>query len=105
MLKEYINYIVEIIMKQRDSYWFKRKLYGWGWTPVTLQGWLLIVIFIGYMIWNSFALDANPEPTAGQITWFFVKTILSVVVLIVICYKKGEKPKWSWGPEKKKEEK
>ncbi len=24
-----------------DRPWFKRKTYGWGWTPVSWQGWLV----------------------------------------------------------------
>ncbi|HZX50161.1 MAG TPA: hypothetical protein VFE94_03385 [Candidatus Paceibacterota bacterium] len=24
------------------GHWFKRKLFGWGWTPVTRQGWAVV---------------------------------------------------------------
>ncbi|HYC83050.1 MAG TPA: hypothetical protein VEB60_00680, partial [Candidatus Paceibacterota bacterium] len=30
--------------------WFKRKLYGWGWTPVTWQGWLAVLAYAGLVI-------------------------------------------------------
>ena len=96
MFKEYIAYIKD----NPNNYWFKRKLYGWGWVPVKWQGWFVIAIFIGLLILNSIPLESKSEPSAGQITWFFIKTILSVAILIFICYKKGEKPKWQWGVSK-----
>jgi hypothetical protein len=37
------------------------------------------------------------EPTCDVLTWFFVRIILIVAVLIAICYKKGESPRWMWG--------
>lgn len=33
MFKNYLDYIRD----NPHGYWFKRKLYGWGWTPVTWQ--------------------------------------------------------------------
>lgn len=73
--------------------WFRRKLYGWGWTPITWQGWMVIIIWI---IFFYFALlMMNHE-------WFknFLFMVLSTFFLIYICYKKGEKPKWQWGKRK-----
>jgi hypothetical protein len=31
----------------KSSYWFKRKRYGWGFTPATWQGWAVV---LGYLI-------------------------------------------------------
>ncbi|MBI1866538.1 MAG: hypothetical protein HY005_01620 [Candidatus Staskawiczbacteria bacterium] len=95
--EEYINYLKD----NPDNYWFKRKLYGWGWTPAKWQGWIILIVFIIFIVLNAIAIDSNPEPDADQLTWFFAKTILSVAILIFICYKKGEKPKWQWGMPKK----
>jgi hypothetical protein len=36
-------------------------------------------------------VDTNP-------TEFLVETAVLVGLLIFICYKKGEKPRWQWGP-------
>lgn len=70
--------------------WFKAKTYGWGWYPVSWEGWLVIfiwVIFFSLSIINT----RNEWPER------LIIIILSVSVLIYICYKKGEKPEWRWG--------
>ncbi|MEK7635349.1 MAG: hypothetical protein AAB446_02900 [Patescibacteria group bacterium] len=78
-----------------EGFWFKRKLYGWGWTPVKWQGWLVILAFVAFLVWNGLSLGS--EPTDTTLTWFFVKIAVAVILLILICYKKGEKPRWQWG--------
>jgi hypothetical protein len=30
--------------------WFVRKKYGWGWTPASWQGWLLIALYILFVL-------------------------------------------------------
>ncbi|HEY5588828.1 MAG TPA: hypothetical protein VIK86_07725 [Candidatus Paceibacterota bacterium] len=80
-----------------NGYWFKRKLYGWGWTPVKWQGWFVIAIFLLFILVSSFDMKSNSGSTYTEITWFLFKVVLSVIILIFICYKKGEKLKWQWG--------
>ncbi len=89
--KEYIN-------DNPEGYWFKRKIYGWGWTPVKWQGWFVIAVFVVLLIAN--AIDLDKFPTDQELTTFFVKIILYIFVLLLICYRKGEKPAWQWGIEK-----
>jgi len=96
MFKNYIEYLRD----NPEGYWFKRKLYGWGWTPATKQGWLVILVFLISILLDSFMLDSILEPTPWQATLFFVKIAASVVTLLIICYKTGEKLKWQWGIQK-----
>lgn len=37
--------------------WFKRKTYGWGWTPVAWQGWLVIVLYVLFIVSGVADLD------------------------------------------------
>ncbi len=99
MFKKYIEYIKD----NPNHYWFKRKLYGWGWTPATKEGWFTILIFIALVMWISFDVDRIEKPTGIKLAVFFIKIIASVIILITICYYKGEKPKWQWGIPIKKE--
>lgn len=80
-----------------NGYWFKRKLYGWGWTPVKWQGWFVIAIFFLFILVSSLDMKSSSSPTDIKITWFLFKVVLSVFILIYVCYKKGEKLKWQWG--------
>jgi hypothetical protein len=85
------------------GYWFKNKLYGWGWTPVTWQGWLVIAVFVAYVLFSAFTLDKNAN--YQDMIFFLAKEVVAVVILLLICYKKGEKPRWRWGLTKEEEEK
>ncbi len=97
MFKKYVDYI----KNNPEGYWFKRKLYGWGWTPAKWQGWAVLAAFIALVCIDTSILDSNPQPSPVQITLFFAKIILNVAILILICYKTGEKPKWMWGIDAK----
>jgi hypothetical protein len=75
---------------------------GWGWTPVRWQGWLTILAAVAFIVWNGLSLESLKEPTGATLFWFFVKTLAALAVLLIICYKKREKPGWQWGPPKNK---
>lgn len=80
----------------KQKYWFKRKFYGWGWTPVTWQGWFVTFGYISILIALGLSIDeASPrrEVSIIFILPFFVLTSLFVSIL----YKTGEKPRWQWG--------
>ncbi|HEU4677679.1 MAG TPA: hypothetical protein VFS75_03110 [Candidatus Paceibacterota bacterium] len=81
-----------------EGYWFKRKLYGWGWTPVTKEGWTVMAGWLILVILNSFRLEKTAS--ADFANWFVLETLALSLILLVICYKKGEKPRWQWGLSK-----
>jgi len=96
-INEYIRYAKD----NPRGYWFKAKLFGWGWTPAKWQGWATLLGFIILIVLNSLRLGENPDPI--RIRNFFGQTIILVLLLIFVCWKKGEKPRWQWGvPEKYK---
>lgn len=92
----------EFIKDNPEGYWFKRKIYGWGWTPVKWQGWAVIVAFVAFIIWSGESIDGVTNPTQSQLITFYVKIVAAAILVILIGYLKGEKPKWQWGPEDKK---
>jgi len=100
MLKEYIAYLKD----NPNGYWFKRKLYGWGWTPVKWQGWLIILIYIllilSLVLIREDAIPGNPDSGSNSLT-FALPIIVLTILLIIVAYKKGEKPRWQWGLPKR----
>lgn len=96
---EYMAYL----RQNPERYWFKRKLYGWGWTPATREGWLVIFIFVGLVIWNFYRIDSASHSVSDTARVFIPQTILLALLLLLICWKMGEPPKWMWGPPKKKD--
>jgi len=97
MIQEYIDYLKD----NPEGYWFKRKLYGWGWTPATKEGWAVMVLFIVLIVGNFFRIDHVSHSASDTIRPFILETIFLSLVLLVITYKTGEKPKWQWGIPKK----
>ena len=71
--------------------WFKRKTYGFGWTPATKEGWIVTITAV-LLILTSIT---KTNPFLGTIY-----VILIVAALIAICYQTGEKPAWQWGKNK-----
>jgi hypothetical protein len=70
--------------------WFAMKRYGWGWTPCTWQGWLILCVSLAIFVVWILPLDA----TSWQ---FWTAVVVWSVALIGICALTGEKPRWRWG--------
>lgn len=92
MIKEYVSYLKD----NPNGYWFKRKLYGWGWTPATWQGWFIMGAYLLCILGFAFTIDEN-SPTREVVFTFLLPVVILTIALLRICYKKGESPKWQWG--------
>ena len=80
-------------MQTEQRYWFPAKRYGWGWgIPSTWQGWVVLAIYAGLLTFGIFRF--RPEPDLGP---FIVYVAVCSALLVVICWLKGEPPKWRWG--------
>ena len=81
--------------KDSERYWFPAVRYGWGWgLPVTWEGWIVFSVFIVAVFIVSFLID----PIKSTLL-FSVANLIVLGILIGICWKKGEPPKWRWGDE------
>ena len=96
IFKKYSQYLRD----NPEGYWFKRKLYGWGWTPARWQGWVVLVVYIIGVMAFAFTIDEN-SPSREVMFTGILPIILLTIALIRICYKKGEKPRWQWGGSNK----
>ncbi|MEN9337738.1 MAG: hypothetical protein RIQ41_52 [Candidatus Parcubacteria bacterium] len=77
--------------------WFRAKTYGWGWTPCSWEGWLAILIFVLFQVWNFLRLDEVSHSASDTLRPFVIQSLLAVVVLIGVAYYRGEKPGRRWG--------
>jgi len=50
--RNYIGYMKD----NPKKYWFKRKLYGWGWVPVRWQGWFVVLLGISIFVAGIYSL-------------------------------------------------
>lgn len=80
-------------MQGGKHYWFSAKTYGWGWGfPVTWQGWLVLAVYVAAVI----AVSLRVPPDADPVRFALCITLLTLA-LLVICWLKGEPPRWRWG--------
>lgn len=104
MKKSFVKRYIEYLKDNPEHYWFKKRLFGWGWTPATKEGWLTTLVFVIAILFLAFRLE---ETVTGieVVKQLLVPLVVLVFVFVYIAYKKGEKPVWSWGfPEEKKGE-
>lgn len=95
-MPKFIEVYIPYAKDNPHHYWFKRKLYGWGWTPVTWQGWLLTALYVGAVAALSLTIDRSSPPREVAFT-FLIPTAVLTATFIRIAYFKGEKPGWQWG--------
>ena len=80
--------------------WFRAKSYGWGWTPVTVQGWLVLAAFLVATVADIAVLTYRVRHGAElrpALFVFYVVLAILVAALIAICWATGERPRWRWG--------
>lgn len=77
--------------------WFRAKRYGWGWVPVSWQGWLIIFAHIGMIAAGAYLLFDGLETNNTQLALFFIWTFVWTLPVMYAGYRKGEQPRWRWG--------
>jgi len=78
----------------KKTLWFGQKKYGFGWTPLTWQGWAIVAVYTIGILSDLYVVRDHAT--------FLLHALLYTVLLIAICYLKGETPRWNWGKKKKK---
>lgn len=97
MIKEYIEYFRD----NPKGLWFKRKLYGYGWTPVKWQGWFVVAVYLMFLVYFFMKVDRTSHSNSDTLIGFALPFIVTTSILVWICRVKGESPKWQWGAPKK----
>lgn len=78
------------------KHWFGRKRYGWGWTPITWQGWLSLAVFIAIFTFGATAfVNAGTSPRH----WFALAIWSASVIFCFLLFvrSKGPAARWQWG--------
>ena len=79
-------------------YWFKRRRYGYGWIPVTWQGWAAVLVFLAVVLSGVIALkDTSNNALSAEAFIYLAFLAGSTVLLVIISFMRGPKPKWRWG--------
>ena len=90
-------------MSQPEKFWFKRKLYGWGWVPSMWKGWAVTFLYISLVTFLVLIIEepvpGNPDSGSNFLVFGLPFAVLTAL-FVFIAYKKGESPKWQWGKNK-----
>lgn len=92
MLEKMFPNYVAYFRDNPHGYWFKRRLFGWGWFPVKWQGWAVIVVAIAIAWLGAYVGEVDDAP--GM---FLIGFALALGLILLFGYWKGEKPRWQWG--------
>ena len=82
--------------KDKKDVWFRARKYGYGWTPVTREGWTVTLLFIGALTYAGFKVERTGDDFS-----FLIFLFVSVVVFFLVAHRTGERPRWQWGKKKK----
>ena len=80
--------------------WFKARRFGWGWTPVSIGGWIvtvvaIVLIFAGTVVLH-YELRRGANPILAAVL-FLLWTVAIGGLMTAIAWKTGEPPRWRWG--------
>ncbi|TPG20485.1 hypothetical protein EAH87_08345 [Sphingomonas koreensis] len=75
---------------ERNGYWFVPKLFGWGATPVTWQGWALTIGFAALLVLDFRMI----EPVAPR--WVIAAALL-IGFSVIAARKTDGGWRWRWG--------
>ena len=87
-------------MEQKKQIWFKAKRYGWGWYPISWQGWAITLVYALALVRIFTWADMTSHSGSDSLIKFGPPFIIITGLFLVICYNKGEMPKWRWGKDK-----
>ncbi|HZE60916.1 MAG TPA: hypothetical protein VE085_10190 [Burkholderiales bacterium] len=80
-------------VSDKHAYWFPAKRYGWGWgLPLAWQGWAVLAAFI-----SLFGAGFFVFPPHRELASLLVYVAVLCALLVLICWFKGERPRWRWG--------
>jgi lipoprotein signal peptidase len=83
--------------EEMKEIWFPAKNYGFGWgLPIKWQGWVVLLAYVLLITIGSVILSNSSKASIWLLPYILFLTIL----LILICWKKGEKAEWRWGNKK-----
>lgn len=100
LMPEWVRIYLAYAKDNPRRLWFKRKLYGWGWVPVTWEGWSITVGYVAIILALASTIDEASPPREMALMFWLPFAILTAMFFRV-AIKHGETPRWQWGDDGK----
>lgn len=96
--------MTDVLIVKTDSVlnmkkWFKAKKYGLGWVPASTEGWIVLFVYIALSIFFFRKVDVSSHSNSDTLIGFALPFTVLTIILIIVCYLKGDKPHWRWGDQ------
>ena len=85
----------------KKKYWFAPKRFGYGLTPISWEGWLATLIFIGIIVGIGHSLGLYEVVVSDNRIYLFIGAIAAVSILFLLWAKEHTDGKLKWRWEKK----
>lgn len=83
--------------------WFKPKRYGYGATPTTWQGWVIVAAFLAgvfALAWTLIGFDRANPPDESTLVFFFISVAILLAAVWIISKRTTDGEwRWRWGDE------
>lgn len=85
------------------KYWFQPKTYGYGLFPISWEGWVMTLIFVGLIMVSAYTNNIFTDVPSSQNVWRFLFDlfILSCLLLIFAKDRTDGEIRWNWGKIRK----
>ncbi|MBI4080308.1 MAG: hypothetical protein HY430_00890 [Candidatus Levybacteria bacterium] len=85
----------------KNGHWFKADSHGFGWSPATWQGWLILITYIVFIVGMFFKIDTVSHSGSDTIIGMVIPFLFATGILFALCLLTGEKPSWRRVSKKK----
>ncbi len=83
-------------MKEKKL-WFRAKRFGWGWYPVSWEGWGILLMYVFSVVSDFVHVDNHSHSGSDTLIGWSPHFFILTVFLIIICDARGEEAHWRWG--------
>ena len=83
-----------------NKYWFKPKNYGYGYVPISVEGWIatLLLIVVGIFLVYINNIFNSSSLTLWDSLFFLIEILIIGFVFLKVFEKRCKgKLKWNWG--------
>jgi len=78
------------------GYWFRTKIFGWGWRPVSWQGWVATAAYVFLLFREFINIDKTSHSVSDTLVAFGLPFIIITALFVFLCWNTGERPRWRW---------
>ncbi|OGI09087.1 MAG: hypothetical protein A2Y40_10805 [Candidatus Margulisbacteria bacterium GWF2_35_9] len=85
------------------KYWFRNKKYGYGFVPISIEGWIATIVLIGLVYASAYMNDffAGKISISNGFHFLFQIIVIMIVFTIILKNKVEGGLKFHWGKKDK----